>query len=302
MNRWLRHHRYALLVALRRLTSQPFSTLSNILVISLTLSIPMITASVLMSAQPVVRQIPVSPEVTLFLKSQATLDQAKQLATQLQQKHSDEVQDVRVVARDDALNTLKSNPSWAQALAVLPGNPLPHALVITLRDAPELAARAASFASQWRNHEQVDAVQLDSVWVRRLESIISFLRAVLGLLALGVALVVLATVFNTVRMQALTQREEIGVARLVGATEAFVRRPFLYLGALTGVLASLLAIGLTALALYPLNSALARVASSYGTQIALQLPDTLSLLLSVIMVAILAALSARWSVTRNTRF
>lgn len=302
MNRWLRHHRYALLVALRRLTSQPFSTLSNILVISLTLSIPMITASVLMSAQPVVRQIPVSPEVTLFLSSKVTLDQAKQLATQLQQDHNNDIQDVRVVAREAALNTLKSNPSWAEALAVLPGNPLPHALVITLRDAPELAARAASLASLWRDHEYVDAVQLDSVWVRRLESIISFLRAGLGLLALGVALVVLATVFNTVRMQALTQREEIGVARLVGATEAFVRRPFLYLGALTGVLASLLAIGLTALALYPLNSALARVASSYGTQIALQLPDALSLLLSVITVAILAALSARWSVTRNTRF
>lgn len=302
MSRWLRHHRYALLVALRRLTAQPFSTLSNILVISLTLSIPMITASILISAQPVVRQIPVSPEVTLFLNGQATLDQAKKLATQLQQDHNNEIQGIRVVARDDALNTLKSNPSWAEALAVLPGNPLPHALVITLRDIPDLATRSTALATQWRAYEQVDAVQLDSVWVKRLESIISFLRAGLGLLTLGVALVVLTTVFNTVRMQALTQREEIGVARLVGATEAFVRRPFLYLGALTGVLASLLAIGLTALALYPLNSALIRVAMSYGTHITLQLPDTLSLLLSMITVAILAALSARWSVTRNTRF
>ncbi|NYT65719.1 ABC transporter permease [Alcaligenaceae bacterium] len=302
MNRWLRHHRYALLVALRRLTNQPFSTLSNILVISLTLSIPMITASVLVSAQPVVRHIPVSPEVTLFLNSQTTLEQAKQLATTLQKEHTNDIQDVRVVARDDALNTLKNNPAWAEALAVLPDNPLPHAVVVTLLDMPELATRASALAKQWRDHEHIDAVQLDSVWVKRLESIISFLRAVLGLLALGVALVVLTTVFNTVRMQALTQREEIGVARLVGATEAFVRRPFLYLGALTGVFASLLAIGLTALALYPLNNALSRLASNYGTQITLQLPDTLSLLLSVIMVAILAALSARWSVTRNTQF
>jgi cell division transport system permease protein len=103
-------------------------------------------------------------------------------------------------------------------------------------------------------------------------------------------------------MQALSQREEIGVARLVGATESFVRRPFLYLGALTGVVASALAIALSALALYPLNAALARLASSYGGQFALRLPDSLSLFLSVIVVAILAALSARWSVTRNTRF
>jgi cell division transport system permease protein len=147
----------------------------------------------------------------------------------------------------------------------------------------------------------VDRVQLDSEWVRRLEAILRFVRIGLGMLAVGVALVVLATVFNTVRMQALTQREEIGVARLVGATESFVRRPFLYLGALTGIVASLVAIGLSALALTPLNAALARLASSYGAQFTLELPDRLSLLLATIIVAILAALSARWSVTRNTR-
>src|SRR3546814_12982244 len=97
---------------------------------------------------------------------------------------------------------------------------------------------AITLAQQWRALEQVDSVQLDSDWVRRLEAILRFVRIGLGLLATGVALVVLATVFNTVRMQALTQREEIGVARLVGATESFVRRPFLYLGALTGMVAS----------------------------------------------------------------
>lgn len=302
MKRWLRHHRYALRVALRRLTAQPFSTLANILVISLTLAIPMIAASVLVSAQPVVRQIPVSPEVTLFLENEATVAQASELASQLQRQFADDIQQVRRIAREDALDALKAKPSWADALAVLADNPLPDALIVTLHDTPDLAARAARLAAQWRTYEQVDAVQLDSEWVRRLEAIISFMRAGLGLLALGVALVVLATVFNTVRMQALTQREEIGVARLVGATESFVRRPFLYLGALTGTLAGVLAIGLAALALYPLNTALARVANSYGTQLALRLPDPLSLLLAVIAVGILAALSARWSVTRNTRF
>src|SRR3546814_1756499 len=92
-------------------------------------------------------------------------------------------------------------------------------------------------------------------------------------LAAGVALVVLATVFNTVRLQALTQREEIAVARLVGATEPFVRRPFLYLGALTGLAASVLAIALARLALIPLNTTLSRLAQSYGVDWGLHLPD-----------------------------
>src|SRR5690606_7583242 len=113
-----------------------------------------------------------------------------------------------------------------------------------------------------------------------------------GLLALGVALVVLATVFNTVRMQALAQREEIAVARLVGATESFVRRPFLYLGALTGLLASFAAIALSALALKPLNNALAQLAQSYGAQLVLQLPDAKSLILATVVIVILGALSA----------
>ena len=112
----------------------------------------------------------------------------------------------------------------------------------------------------------------------------------------------LATVFNTVRMQALSQREEIAVARLVGATESFVRRPFLYLGALSGALASLLAIGVAAVALSPLNNALLGLARSYGAEFALHLPGAPVLLAAIVASAALGALSARWSVTRSTRF
>lgn len=301
MKRWLRQHRYALRVALRRLLQHPFSSLANILVISLTLTIPIIAASVLVSAQPVVKQIPVTPEITLFMNPSSSTERATQLADQLRAQHGDDIQAARVITRERALATLKASPSWSEALAVLPANPLPDAIVVTLRDSPELAQRATTLAQEWRKQDAVDSVQLDSDWVRRLEAILRFVRIGLGMLAVGVAIVVLATVFNTVRMQALTQREEIGVARLVGATESFVRRPFLYLGALTGIIASGLAVALSALALHPLNAALARLASSYGTHFVLQLPDWFSLLLASGVVAILAALSARWSVTRNTR-
>lgn len=302
MRRWFRQHRYALKVALRRLATQPFSSLSNVLVISLTLSIPILAASLLSSAQPVVRAIPVSPEITLFLESSADTETTSALARSIEQDHSEQIATVHIVPRDIAFENLKAKPDWADALSVLPDNPLPDAIIITLRESSELAQQASGLAQQWRELDVVDQVQLDSDWVRRLEAILSFLRIGLGLLAIGVALVVLATVFNTVRMQALTQREEIAVARLVGATESFVRRPFLYLGALTGIVSSLIAIGLAALALQPLNAALSRLASTYGTQLRVSLPDAPSLALALVVVAILAAVSARWSVTRNTRF
>lgn len=302
MRRWLRQHRYAFKVALRRLAKQPFSSLSNVFVISLTLAIPILAASLLTSAQPVVRQIPVSPEITLFLNTSADAAATSALANSLEQDYGDHIAAVRIVPRDSAFDTLKSEPAWADALSVLTDNPLPDAIIVTLQESPELAQQASELAQQWRALDTVDSVQLDSDWVRRLEAILGFLRIGLGLLALGVALVVLATVFNTVRMQALTQREEIAVARLVGATESFVRRPFLYLGALTGAVSSLVAIGIAALALQPLNAALARLASTYGTQLTVSLPDAPSLGLALVVVSILAAVSARWSVTRTTRF
>lgn len=302
MNRWLRQHRYAILVAVRRLLAQPFSSLANLLVIALTLTVPILGASILITAQPVARQLSVSPEMTLFISPTANADVSRQVAQKLQADFAQDIESVRVTPREQALAALKKNPNWSQALAALPSNPLPDAVVVTLKEHPNLARHADSLATQWRQWDQVDLVQHDSAWVQRLEAILRFARIGLVLLAIGVALVVLATVFNTVRMQALTQREEIGVARLVGATESFVRRPFLYLGALTGLVAGLASIALAYFALMPLNTALMRLAQSYGTQLALRLPDAVSLALAVVVVAILGALSARWSVTRNTRF
>lgn len=291
-------------MAVRRLLAHPFSSLSNILVIALTLAIPIIGASILVSTQPVARQISVAPEITLFMTPGADSSAAANVASRISASAGADsgIRKVHVVSRAQALARLKSNPTWADALSALSGNPLPDAVVVTLDNGADSARLAATLTKEWSKWQDVDRIQLDSDWVQRLEALLQFARIGLWLLAIGVALVVLATVFNTVRMQALMLREEIGVARLVGATESFVRRPFLYLGGLTGIIASLLAVGLSALALIPLNSALAHLAKSYGMQIALHLPTGPNLVLSVVVVAILAALSARWSVTRNTRF
>lgn len=302
MKRWLHQHRYALAVALRRLRKQPFSSLCNMLVISLSLAVPIVVAAILDTARPVVEQIPVSAEITLYLDRSAPAGAAQKLGTRLRETHPAEIVSVEVVERDAALAELRRRPAWSEALAVLPDNPLPDAVVLTLHQHSDIAETTQRLTAEWRTLDQVDSVQVDSAWVQRLQSMLDFLRIGLWMLALGVAVVVLATVFNTVRLQALTQREEIAVARLVGATESFVRRPFLYLGALTGLLSCALATGAAWLALQPLNAAIARLASSYGTELSLQLPDVLSLLLAGVVVAILGALSARWSVTRNTRF
>jgi len=200
------------------------------------------------------------------------------------------------------LKQLQNNDVWRQALEVLPDNPLPHAISVTLTADDAMTANAKRLADQWREIDGVQYVELDSIWVQRVEALLRIGKIGLALVTLIIALVVLAAVFNTVRMQALSLREEIAVARLVGATEAFVRRPFLYQGGLTCAVASLIAIALASLALMPINEALVGLSRTYDALFALEMPDGVSLALYVAAAVVLGAFSARWSVTRHTRY
>ena len=197
MKSLLRQHRYALAVTLRRLAAAPISSLTNLLVIALALSLPLLGASLLVSMQPVARQVSVTPELTVFLKIDAPKTAAEQVATRIRKEHAEQVAGVRIVTKDRALTELRTNPAWEQALKVLPGNPLPDAIVVSLTPGDQLAERADKLAQVWRKWPGVDLVQLDTAWVQRLEALLRFGRIGLLLLALSVALVVLATVFNT---------------------------------------------------------------------------------------------------------
>lgn len=301
MKNWLRQHRYALVTSLRRFATQPFSTLTNLLVITLILTVPLVGAALLFSLQPLTRQVSTQPQLTVFLTPDLSAKVAESVLQQIRQQAAAENFDVRWVPRDLALQQLRAQSRLNDALDSIPGNPLPDAIVVTLKGS-EPAEQAARLARTWHDWPGVDAVQLDDAWIRRLQGLLGAVRVGLTLLGIGVALIVLATVFNTVRLQALAQREEITVARLVGATESFVRRPFLYQGALAAGVAAVLAIALAALTLVFLNQALSAVVASYHSSFTLHLPAGGWLLAFVVLAGALGAFSARWSVTRNTRF
>lgn len=302
MNSLLRQHRYALHIALQRLARQPFSSLANLCIMALALSLPLLGVMVLEAARPMTRDLSVTPELTIFMQVEASRGDSEATLAQLRQQHQDDIAGARLVPKEAALRALQSTPGWREALTALDNNPLPDAIVVTFAAGNDTAAQAQQLAQQWQTWPKIDRVQLDSVWMQRLESLTSTAQIALLMLAAAVGLVVLATVVNTVRIQAMTQREEIAVARLVGATESFVRRPFLYLGALSGLIAAALAILLAALAIGPMNSTLLRLSNSYNTAIHLQLPALDILLPAVILTAALCALAARWSVSRHTRF
>lgn len=306
MSSWLRQHLYALRVALIRIMQTPFSSLANIVVIAFVLSLPLIAASLLVSLEPVTRTVSVNPAITLFMKETVSIDETRSIADNIQATNSELIQHINVVDKHDALEDLKQTPAWSESLSVLPRNPLPHAIIVTLSSSGQdfvNSERVIALADEFATLEAVDLVQFDSDWVQKLQAVMTFVKVVLALLAIGVSVVVVATVFNTVRMQALVQRDEIAVARLVGATETFVRRPFLYFGAVIGFVAGILAIILTAIALKMVNSSISDVlAESYEQPFLVHLPEAFWLIFSIVLAMFVAATAARWSVTRHTKF
>lgn len=302
MKHFLEHHRYALAVTWRRLVGQPFSFLTNVAVIALALALPLLGASILVSVQPLTQHVSANPSLTVFMTPEASIEQAQAVVEGIRKRQDPVVLDVQLVTKERAYQDLQSNDAWRQALDILPDNPLPHAVSVTIQADEAMASNADVLAKQWQQLDGVAFVQLDSVWVQRIEALLRIGNIGLAMVTFIIALVVLAAVFNTVRMQALSLREEIAVARLVGATESFVRRPFLYQGGITCAIAALIAIGLASTALVPLNDALSGLSRTYDALFALHLPSSASLAIYVLAAISLGAFSARWSVTRHTRY
>jgi cell division transport system permease protein len=270
MNTWLRQHGGALMDALRHLRRSPGSFSLNVLVVGIALALPVAGLTLLENLRPVSEQIAVEPEVSIFLNIDTPREQAAALAPQIRRA----VQDVGTAARlefiprETALGTLKAKSGLSDAITALGENPLPDSYVLKLPGFGNAAdpARIDAIAVQLKALPGVEYVQVDSAWAKRLAALLSVLRLALLFLAATLGVVVIAVVFNTTRLQVLTQREEIEICRMFGATDRFICRPFYYSGALLGLLAGVLALSVVTLALQPFNTAIADFARLYASE------------------------------------
>jgi len=183
-----------------------------------------------------------------------------------------DVASVTLITAAQALQDFRARSGLGAAVDALGENPLPH--VIEIVPAPSANSPAGleglrATAAAW---PETDAVQLDRDWARRLEALTGFAGQLLRVTAALLALALFAIVGNTIRLEIQNRRAEIEIVRLVGGSNAFVRRPFLYLGVLYGLIAALLAWGLVAAAAQALAPPLTQLAAAYGERLAIALP------------------------------
>jgi len=303
--KFFREHGFASRAALARIAAAPGSFVFNVVVIALALILPLAGLTLLDNVRPVSQGIAVEPEISVFLstdipggRAQALGDEIRGLIQREQLKAK-----VEFVSRDKALDSLKQRAGLGDVVATLGNNPLPDAYVLKLASAEDAAGakRIEKLAANIGKLSGVEIVQMDSAWVKRLAALMTLATTVLWLLAATLCGVVLAVVFNTIRLQVLTQSEEIAVSRLLGATDAFVSRPFYYTGAILGLAAGALALAGVMLAMLLLNTSVAQLAALYGSpfQLAPLPASTTGMLLAG--SAALGVLGAALSVRRSLR-
>jgi cell division transport system permease protein len=299
----VRQHAFALNRALRHLFQPRSGFLLNVVVVAIALALPFAGLTLLENVRPLSEQWTVEPEISIFMVLDAPRAKTIALATTIRKIIGDDKDHAKLefVPREKALSSLKDKSGMTDVLDTLGSNPLPDGYVLKLTGFTNAlnAARVDALAAELKALPDVDNVQIDSTWVKRLAALLHVLQLALLFLALTLAVVVVAVVFNTIRLQVMTQREEIEVARLVGATDAFICRPFYYSGALLGLCAGSIALGIVALALQPLNSAIDEFARLYASEFRL-LP--LGMFASSVLLGLSAALGligALFSVQRN---
>ena len=293
----LRLHRQAAAAALARLAAQPLGTAAAVLVIAIAIALPLLAGVVLRSLAAVTAGLDTDPHINVYLLTEASDDEARRVEASLR-AHPDAAA-VRFVPRAQALAELKASTHLAELLASLERNPLPHAF--TVRTKTTDPARIKALREAWQALPKVDQVVADFEWSERLARWVRFGDRALVAVLVFLALAVVFIIGHLVRLQVLTQREEIEVSQLIGATASDVRRPFLYHGVVQGLLAGGVALALAGAISAWLSSEVQVLASSYAAEFKVIFVEWEEMALLLAAASALGWLAARFSVDRELR-
>lgn len=285
LNAYFLHHRQMLLAGLERLRQHPLATFMTVAVIGIALALPAGTLVLVKNAKNVSGNWKGAARISLFLKPGLSDNRVQQLAASVR-RHAG-VGSVQVITANQSLADFQQRSGFGDALNLLGSNPLPAVLVIQPTDDYAMPAAAQQLGQTLGELPQVDQVRMDIQWLERLQAMLEILRRAVVIIALLLALAVVFIVGNTIRLEIENRRTEIEVSKLMGATDRFIRRPFLYHGAWYGLAGGVLAWFLVVIALLLMTGPVGRLASLYGNQFSLRglgFDGSLELLMSGIVL------------------
>ena len=291
MRAWLRQHRQALRLALRRFAG---GGVLSAVVIGVALALPAGGYALLESLRGLATRASLDPQVSIFLSPELKRAEAQALERPLRADRR--LSKVRFIPREEALKELNAVQGLSDVTAALGRNPLPDAYVVTVRSG-EIDLLVADLGKL----PGVAHVQADTAWARRLAAAAAIGRLALWLLTFLLGLGLVAVTFNTIRLQILTQREEIEVSKLIGATDSFIRRPFYYLGLLQGLAGGAIASAIVWIALALLNREVRPLAESFGSAFRISYLPAEDALAIMALAGLLGWLGAHLSVSKHLR-
>jgi cell division transport system permease protein len=299
INAYFARHAQVLVGSLGRIVHQPFATLMTMGVIALALALPLFLSLLLQNARVATGNWNEAYDLSVYMDKKAGAGRVQSLAKQL--KARGDVAAVRIITADQALAEFRNDSGFGKALDALSDNPLPDTLVVTPTLTASTPQGTETLKAAIAAMSDVQTVQIDTEWVKRLHAMLDLLRRVVlltgGLLGVGIVLIV----SNTIRLDILNRRVEIEVMKLVGASDGFARRPFLYSGIWYGLGGGLLALTLVAAASTVLARPVAQLAFLYGSDFRL---EGLKLVVGLGVLSLAVALSwlGSWlAATRHIR-
>lgn len=297
LEHWRQHHAEEAVASLRRLRSTPLATAMTWLVIAIALALPLGLAKILGDARQLVQNWSGNAQVSLYLQKNLPEASQNQLREQLQQRA--DVDHVQAISPADALAEFKANSGYGDAVDLLGSNPLPPVLVVfpKTNDPNTLDSLRDEFAQL----PGVSSADVDSDWVEKLAAMLDVGNRLLLALGLALTAAVLLVVGNTIRAGIESRRNEIVVIKLLGASNAFVRRPFLYMGLWSGLFGGIIALVSVALFTSWLSSPVNHLAQLYNSDFHLSHLHPLEVMGMLAFSCGLGLLGALLAVTRHLR-
>ncbi len=297
MKSWLSAHLQALQQVLKKWRAAPMSHLMMVGVIGATLSLPTGLYLVIDNLRNAAGEISIEPQISLFVALEAPNGAVKAIDAKLRANHA--IKDFNFISRDSAWAALQQNEAIQAVGSGLEKNPLPDAFVVhPLNTEPGSVETLQQELAQLPN---IEHSQLDAAWVKRLYALLQLGSRAVGILAALLGFALVAIIGNTIRLQIETQRAEIEVSKLIGATNRFIRRPFLHEGLLHGLAGGLMAWIIIRITLMVFNRSVQDLALLYSSDFTLHMLGLNEILVMLVIAAGLGWLGALLAVNRSLK-